>query len=164
MKREKLQRELVAPRREIVQLERRLFLKRGLSLGALTMLTGCDVTDADVRKRGEAYKFGGVMAARFEIEPARDCKTLPPADGESAVGGVFVKLDCEKLNAAEKRRFALTVRLNVPSNTLKTSVVAPPMSTPSALMPRLRAMVCRMSPTAPGVGMIGASAQAISLS
>ena len=28
------------------QLERRLFLKQGLSLGALTLLTGCDVTDA----------------------------------------------------------------------------------------------------------------------
>jgi DMSO/TMAO reductase YedYZ molybdopterin-dependent catalytic subunit len=27
------------------QLERRLFLKQGLSLGALTLLTGCDVTD-----------------------------------------------------------------------------------------------------------------------
>ena len=31
-----------APAREI---ERRLFLKQGLSLGALTLLTGCDVTD-----------------------------------------------------------------------------------------------------------------------
>jgi len=54
--------------------------------------------------------------------------------------------------------------LNVPSNTLNTSVVAPPMSTPSALMPRLRAMVRRMSPTAPGVGMMGASDHEISLS
>src|SRR5260370_24379015 len=27
------------------QIERRLFLKKGLSLGALTLLTGCDVTD-----------------------------------------------------------------------------------------------------------------------
>src|SRR6476619_329511 len=27
------------------QIERRLFLKRSLSLGALTLLTGCDVTD-----------------------------------------------------------------------------------------------------------------------
>src|ERR1700740_1133734 len=29
------------------QIERRLFLKQGLSLGALTLLTGCDVTDQD---------------------------------------------------------------------------------------------------------------------
>src|SRR5215467_13998418 len=27
------------------QIERRLFLRQGLSLGALTLLTGCDVTD-----------------------------------------------------------------------------------------------------------------------
>src|SRR5438270_11503341 len=27
------------------EIERRLFLKQGLSLGALTLLTGCDVTD-----------------------------------------------------------------------------------------------------------------------
>ena len=43
----RLDRNLVAPGREIVKLERRLFLKRGLSLGALTMLSGCDVTDAE---------------------------------------------------------------------------------------------------------------------
>jgi len=30
------------------QIERRLFLKQGLSLGALTLLTGCDVTDTSV--------------------------------------------------------------------------------------------------------------------
>ena len=40
-------RNLVAPSREIVSLERRIFLNKGLSLGALSMLTGCDVTDAD---------------------------------------------------------------------------------------------------------------------
>ena len=40
-------RNLVAPTREIVKLERRLFLKQGLSLGALTLLSGCDVTNAD---------------------------------------------------------------------------------------------------------------------
>ena len=61
-------------------------------------------------------------------------------------------------------RFALTVRLNVPPKTLKTSVVAPPMSTPTALIPCRSAIVLRMSPTAPGVGMIGASAHEISLS
>jgi DMSO/TMAO reductase YedYZ molybdopterin-dependent catalytic subunit len=37
----------IAPTREIVTLERRLFLKQSLSLGALTLLSGCDVTDAD---------------------------------------------------------------------------------------------------------------------
>jgi hypothetical protein len=54
-------------------------------------------------------------------------------------------------------RFALTVRLKVPPNTLNTSVVAPPMSTHTAFRPSRSAMRCRMSPTAPGVGMMGAS-------
>jgi len=40
-------RSLVAPTREVVAIERRLFLKQGLSLGALTLLSGCDITDAD---------------------------------------------------------------------------------------------------------------------
>ena len=40
-------RRLVAPQSELIRLERRLFLKQGLSLGALTLLSGCDVTDTD---------------------------------------------------------------------------------------------------------------------
>lgn len=35
------------PRKDIEMIERRLFLRRSLSLGALTMLTGCDVTGHD---------------------------------------------------------------------------------------------------------------------
>ena len=54
-------------------------------------------------------------------------------------------------------RFAETVRLNVPSNTLNTSVVAPPMSTPRTFSPCLRAIVRMISPTAPGVGITGRS-------
>ena len=70
-----------------------------------------DVTEADTRKRAEAYKFGGVMAARFDIDAARDCRSSPAAGGESPVGGLFVKLDCDKLDADQKRRFILTVRM-----------------------------------------------------
>ena len=40
-------RSLVAPGREIVKLERRLFLKQSLSLGALTLLSGCEITDTE---------------------------------------------------------------------------------------------------------------------
>ena len=40
-------RNLVAPTQNIVKLERRLFLRRSLSLGALTMLSGCDITDGE---------------------------------------------------------------------------------------------------------------------
>ena len=51
-----------------------------------------------------------------------------------------------------------------PGKTLKTSVVAPPMSTPTALMPSRSAICRRIRPTAPGVGMMAASAIAISFS
>jgi DMSO/TMAO reductase YedYZ molybdopterin-dependent catalytic subunit len=34
-------------RRDIASIERRLFIKRGLSLGALTLLSGCDVTNPE---------------------------------------------------------------------------------------------------------------------
>ena len=37
--------------REVVNLERRLFLKRGLSLGALSMLAGCQLTDQESVQR-----------------------------------------------------------------------------------------------------------------
>ena len=46
--------------------------------------------------------------------------------------------------------------------TLKTSVVAPPMSTPSTSIPLRRAMACMILPTAAGVGMIGAAVHDIS--
>ncbi len=66
-------------------------------------------------------------------------------------------------------RLALTVRLktsrSVPlsKKTEKTSVVAPPMSTPTAAMRSALARDWIISPTAPGVGMIGTSwAMAIS--
>ena len=36
---------------DLVRLERRLFLRNGLSLGALTLLTGCDLSDGDAVDR-----------------------------------------------------------------------------------------------------------------
>jgi hypothetical protein len=54
-----------------------------------------DTTEANLTKRYGAYQLGGVMAARHGIEAARDCKSLPAAEGESAVGGLFVKLTCD---------------------------------------------------------------------
>lgn len=70
-----------------------------------------DVSEADTRKRANAFQFGGVMANRFEIEPKQHCQSLPPAEGESAVGSTFVKLDCERTDAAQRRRYALSVRM-----------------------------------------------------
>ena len=57
-----------------------------------------DTTEANLKKRADAYLFGGVMAARHGIEAARDCMSLPAAEGESAVGSLFVKLDCELID------------------------------------------------------------------
>ena len=68
-----------------------------------------EVTDADLRKRADAHVFGQMMAARFGIEPARDCKGEPPADGESAVGDVFVKQRCVFADTANARRVAVAV-------------------------------------------------------
>ncbi|MGO9445818.1 MAG: molybdopterin-dependent oxidoreductase [Thiobacillaceae bacterium] len=39
------------PSKQIARIERRLFLKRGLTLGALALLSGCDVTDNDSVQR-----------------------------------------------------------------------------------------------------------------
>ena len=50
------------------QLERRLFLKQGLSLGALTLLTGCDVTDTSAVQsalKGTSSWNDRVQAALF---------------------------------------------------------------------------------------------------
>jgi DMSO/TMAO reductase YedYZ molybdopterin-dependent catalytic subunit len=61
-------RSLVAPTREIVKLERRLFLKQGLSLGALSLLSGCDVSNADAVQKvlGQMSRWNdGVQAAIF---------------------------------------------------------------------------------------------------
>jgi hypothetical protein len=62
-----------------------------------------DVIEAEMRKRADAYLLGGLMAARYGIE-ARDCTSLPPAEGESAVGERFVKQACELSDAAHGRR------------------------------------------------------------
>jgi DMSO/TMAO reductase YedYZ molybdopterin-dependent catalytic subunit len=79
-------RNLVAPTREVVKLERRLFLKQGLSLGALTMLSGCDVTDADAVQK-VLWRISQwndrVQAAIF------DANKLAPTYPESAITKPF---------------------------------------------------------------------------
>jgi hypothetical protein len=63
-----------------------------------------EVTEADVRKRAAAHVFGQLMAARFGIEPARDCKAEPPGEGETPVGDVFVKQRCVLVDTQHARR------------------------------------------------------------
>jgi hypothetical protein len=68
-----------------------------------------DIADADLRKRDDAYLFGGRMASRFNIEAKRDCTALPPAEGESAVGALFVKQSCALIDAEHRRKIELKV-------------------------------------------------------
>ena len=69
-----------------------------------------DITEANLRKRADAYLFGGLMAARHGIDAARDCVSLPAAEGESAVGALFVKQSCELTDAP--RALKIIVRAN----------------------------------------------------
>jgi len=69
-----------------------------------------DVMEADVKKRSDAYLLGGMMAARHGLEAARDCTSLPPSEGESAVGSLFVKQSCELTDAA--RGVKINLRVN----------------------------------------------------
>ena len=68
-----------------------------------------DTTDADHKRRADAYLLGGVLAGRFDIDPARDCVSQPAAEGESAVGSLFVKQSCEKTDTANRRRLVLHI-------------------------------------------------------
>ena len=70
-----------------------------------------DITEADRKKREEAYTLGAVMASRFNIDAAQDCEALPPAEGETAVGSLFVKLACARNDLAAGRR--IVVRANL---------------------------------------------------
>jgi hypothetical protein len=70
-----------------------------------------DITEANRKKREEAYALGTVMASRFNIDPALDCQSIPAAEGESSVGSLFVKRVCERQDAAAGRR--IVVRANL---------------------------------------------------
>jgi DMSO/TMAO reductase YedYZ molybdopterin-dependent catalytic subunit len=74
------------PAREIASLERRIFLGRGLSLGALTLLSGCDVTNQAAVQRvlnGMSRWNDRVQAALF------DANRLAPEFPESAITRPF---------------------------------------------------------------------------
>jgi hypothetical protein len=68
-----------------------------------------DVMEADVKKRADAYALGGIMAARHGLEAGRDCTQLPAAEGESAVGSLFVKQWCERIDTAQRQKISLRV-------------------------------------------------------
>jgi hypothetical protein len=68
-----------------------------------------DITPANLTKRADAYLLGGLIAARHDIDAARDCTSLPAAEGESAVGALFVKQSCELTDPARGVKLALRV-------------------------------------------------------
>jgi hypothetical protein len=70
-----------------------------------------DITEANRKKREEAYTLGTVMASRFNIDPAQDCQAVPLAEGESPVGSLFVKRVCERNDPAAGRRIMVRVNL-----------------------------------------------------
>ena len=66
------------PRRGIARLERRLFMRRGLSLGALALLSGCDVTNADsVQKVLWAMSRWNDRVQDLLFDPARLAPEFP---------------------------------------------------------------------------------------
>jgi DMSO/TMAO reductase YedYZ molybdopterin-dependent catalytic subunit len=86
------------------KIERRLFLKQGLSLGALTLLTGCDVTDTSAvqgvldgisrwndRTQAAIFKLDRLMPTYPESQAVKDFRfnayfgqnQIPKIDGDS---------------------------------------------------------------------------------
>lgn len=65
------------------------------------------ITAANLRKRADAYVLGSVIAARYDIDPARHCKSLPAGERESPVGALFVKQSCEMTDVKNGRRIVL---------------------------------------------------------
>ena len=66
---------------DLVRLERRLFLRNGLSLGALTLLTGCDLTDGDaVDKVLWAMSRWNDKVQAFLFDPDRLAPTYAASD------------------------------------------------------------------------------------
>jgi hypothetical protein len=55
-----------------------------------------DISEANRKKRDEAYTLAAVMASRFNVDPVRDCEVFPPAEGETPVGALFIKRVCAR--------------------------------------------------------------------
>jgi DMSO/TMAO reductase YedYZ molybdopterin-dependent catalytic subunit len=77
---------IITPTRELASLERRLFLRGSLSLGAVAMLSGCDVTNTETAQR-VLWKMSQwndrVQAAMFDPDK------LAPVYPESAITQPF---------------------------------------------------------------------------
>lgn len=77
---------IITPTRELASLERRLFLRGSLSMGAVAMLSGCDVTDTEAAQRvlWQMSRWNDrVQAAMFDPDK------LAPVYPESAITQPF---------------------------------------------------------------------------
>jgi DMSO/TMAO reductase YedYZ molybdopterin-dependent catalytic subunit len=69
------------PRKDIEMIERRLFLRRSLSLGALTLLAGCDVTGHDkVQQVLQAMSRWNDAAQGWLFDPTRLAQTYAESE------------------------------------------------------------------------------------
>ncbi|HVW91291.1 MAG TPA: hypothetical protein VHB74_01650 [Devosia sp.] len=64
----------------------------------------------DLRGRDEHYLLGSYLSSQFHMDPEKDCTQQPLGPGESKVGSVYVKLDCQKLYPADNARYLVSVR------------------------------------------------------
>lgn len=65
---------------------------------------------ADLRPRDSHHLLAAYLAGTLKISMSTDCKTLPLDAGESAVGGDYVKTDCEHTDPATGIRSVLQQR------------------------------------------------------
>lgn len=63
-----------------------------------------------LRPREDHYLLGPYLGAQFLIDPDTDCINLPLAEGESDVGGSYIKLDCERIDQEDGVRYRLRTR------------------------------------------------------
>ena len=96
----------LAPTPLVTEVERRLFLRQTLSLGALTLLTGCDISDQDgVQKMLHAMSRWNDRAQAFLFQR----QALAPTFAESDVvhdfryNAFFPAADVPQLSAADYR-------------------------------------------------------------
>lgn len=128
---------LSAFRPQIAQLERRLFLKQGLSLGALSLLSGCTLKDDDAVDRllFAMSRFNDKMQAAL-FDPSRLAPTYAEADvtapfpfnayyeekGVPRIDGESYRLQLSGL-IADKRPWSLEELRALPQSTQITRLV-----------------------------------------
>jgi hypothetical protein len=105
-----------------------------------------ETAESELRKRADAHLLGGVLAARFDIDAQRDCRAVPPAEGESAVGTLLVKQSCEKDDPATGRKYLLRVNLYRKPGQSAVNPQAPTQPTQGQFESSARLEIQRLAP------------------